>query len=289
MSGPDAMPVLTHDEVVEMSGAFVLGALPPAEAVAVRRHLGTCQLDHTEIAELGSVLPVLAASAPVAVPPDGLRARIMAAATAEAATQTSAAATAEAATAVPTPAAPVVAVASAPTPSPIAPQRAARRTGRIGAAGWALRAAAVVAIVALGGWNLLLRNQLAAAQSYQQAVASVIDVAGQAGSLTAVLTADGGPGTGLAAISASGRMTLAMQDLAPTSGSTVYTAWVIGGDGVPADIGSFTVDGAGTASLSAGGLPTTSGIVLAVTREPEAGLSAPTGPVISKGKATAAG
>ena len=76
---------LTRDEVVEMSGAFVLGALEAAEDAAVRRHLATCELDHTEIAELGSVLPVLDASVPLVEPRDGLKARILAAAAAEAA------------------------------------------------------------------------------------------------------------------------------------------------------------------------------------------------------------
>ncbi len=80
-----------------------------------------------------------------------------------------------------------------------------------------------------------------------------------------------------------------MQDLAPTSGSTVYTAWVIGGDGVPVDIGSFTVGRGGTASFDAQGVPTTAGIVLALTREPAPGATTPTMPIISKGVATAAG
>jgi anti-sigma-K factor RskA len=147
----------------------------------------------------------------------------------------------------------------------------------------------VIAIVALGGWNLLLRTQLDAAHSYEQAVSAVIDVAAQPGSLTAVLTADGDTGTGLAAISSSGAVTLAMQDLDPTSGSTVYTAWVIGGDGVPVDIGSFAVGSGGTASFKADGVPTTAGLVLALTREPAAGATTPTMPIISKGVATGAG
>ena len=68
MSGSDDMSPLTHDEAVEMAGAFVLGALEPAEAAAMRQHLATCPESHDEIAELGSVLPVLAASAPVVDP-----------------------------------------------------------------------------------------------------------------------------------------------------------------------------------------------------------------------------
>ena len=80
-----------------------------------------------------------------------------------------------------------------------------------------------------------------------------------------------------------------MQDLAPTSGSTVYTAWVIGGDGVPVDIGSFQVDADGTASFGASGSPATAGALLALTREPGPGATTPTMPIISKGVATAAG
>ena len=307
MSATDPVRELSHDEVVEMGGAFVLGALEPAEAEAVRVHLVTCPEDHAEIAELGSVLPVLAESVPVAEPPAGLKARILAAAAAEAAAAAPGAgpadeaplavatevATGAATAAAPTGTAPTdaaltgAAMPAAPTPFPDADERAARR-GRTSPLSWALRIAAVVAIVALGASTLLLRDQLTDAQAYQQAVTAVIDVAGQPGALTAVLTADGDTGTGLAAVSADGHVTLAMQDLAPTSGSTVYTAWVIGGDNVPVDIGSFNVGRGGTASFSAAGVPATSGIVLALTREPGPGATTPTMPIISKGVASAA-
>ena len=42
-----------------------------------------------------------------------------------------------------------------------------------------------------------------------------------------------------------------MRDLAPTSGSTVYTAWAIGGDGVPVALGDFTVGSDGTGTFEA--------------------------------------
>jgi anti-sigma factor RsiW len=289
VSGIHPVHELTHDEAVEMGGAFVLGALEPAEAAAVRAHLATCTEDHSEIAELGGVLPVLAEGVPLVEPPAGLKARIMAAATAEAAAVAHGADTVAPVATGPGAAAPVVAATAAePTPFPAADERVARR-GRTSPVSWALRIAAVIAIVALGTSTLLLRNQLNDAQAYQQAVTAVIDAAGQPGALTAVLTADGDTGTGLAAVSADGQVTLAMQDLAPTSGATVYTAWVIGGDGVPVDIGSFSVGRGGTASFSAASVPPTSGIVLALTREPGPGATTPTLPIISKGVATAAG
>jgi len=274
VSGSDAMPGLTCDEVREMAGAFVLGALEPAEKAAVRAHLASCDDAHVEIAELGGVLPVLAESVPLVEPPDGLKTRLMAAAAADLERRDER---------------PVATAAGAvPFALPVASEREGGRT-RASAGTWALRIAAVIAIVALGGWNLLLQSQLNAANSYEQSVAAVIAVAAQPGSLTAVLSADGGTGSGLAAVDASGNVTMALQDLAPTSGSTVYQAWVIGADRTPVPLGSFTVGASGTASFAASGLPTSPGIVLALTSEPGPGATTPTLPIISKGVATASG
>jgi hypothetical protein len=83
MSDRGDMPDLTCDEVRELAGAFVLGALEPAEDAAVRAHLATCDQAHAEIAELGGVLPVLAESVPVVEPSAALKGRIMAAAAAD--------------------------------------------------------------------------------------------------------------------------------------------------------------------------------------------------------------
>ena len=121
------------------------------------------------------------------------------------------------------------------------------------------------------GYNLLLQNQLNASQAYEQSVAAVLDVAAQPGSLTAILTPADGSGSGLAAVSADGAVTLAMQDLAPTTGSTVYTAWAIGGDGVPVPLGDFTVGSDGNGSLQAVTSGLANGTVLALTHEPDLG------------------
>ena len=172
-----------------------------------------------------------------------------------------------------------------PTPSARAERDALR--GRPSTGTWVLRIAAVLAIAALGGWNLLLQSQLSAGQAYEQAVAQVLRSASQPGALTAILSADVGTGSGLAAVSSSGDVTLAMQDLAPTNGDQVYEAWVIGGDGTPVPLGSFKVGANGTASFTAGGLPATAGIVLALTREPGPGATTPTLPIVTKGVATA--
>jgi len=293
MSGPDAMRDLTCDEVRDLAGAYVLGALEVHDAAAVRRHVAGGHADaHPEVAELGSVIPALLEAVPMVEPPVGLKARIMAAAAADLAARgasTVAPPVAEPVETAPTEAtAPVVPAATAPIAFPGAEERAARRGGT-SAGGWLLRIAAVLAIAVLGGWNLLLQNDLGAARRYEQNVATVLATASQPGSLTAILTADGGSGSGLAAVDELGDVVLAMRDLAPTTGSSVYEAWVIGSDGVPVPLGAFTVDTSRTAFFEAGGLPAAEGIVLALTLEPGPGATTPTLPIISKGVAAAPG
>jgi anti-sigma-K factor RskA len=76
-----------------------------------------------------------------------------------------------------------------------------------------------------------------------------------------------------------------MQDLDPTSGSQVYETWAIVGSEAPVPLGSFTVDASGTASFTSKQGPTAAGITVAVSREPQAGATAPTD-VVSAGQAT---
>ena len=151
---------------------------------------------------------------------------------------------------------------------------------------WALGIAAVLAVVALGGWNLRLQQQLADAQAYQQQVASVIDAAQQPGALAAVLraTAPGDPG-GFAAVTSDGVVRVAMRDLGPTSGTEVYEVWVIPADGVPKALGHLALREGGVGYLEASGLPTESGMLLAITKEPKPGATAPSGAPISAGAA----
>lgn len=278
MSGRNVIRELTCDEVLEMAGAYVLGALNAAEEGAVWAHLATCPQAHGEIAHLGAVVPALVEAVPIVEPPAGLRVRIMAAAAAdlEARGTPSTSTTAR-----------LTGPVTAPIAFPNAAERSARRA-RPSSGTWLLRIAAVLAIAALGGWNVLLQGELSTAQRYEERVAIVLDLAAQPGSRTAVLVGDGGTGSGLAAVDANGNMALAMRDLAPTSGNAVYEAWMIGADGVPVALGSFRVGSAGTAYFEGGGVPATDGIVLALTLEPGPGATTPTAPVISRGAITSA-
>lgn len=275
-------PQMTHEQAIELAAGYVLGALEPAEEAAVRAHLRSCPEPHDEFAELGGVVPYLTEPPDLELvePPAALGDRIMAAAAADLAERTTGG--------VPEAVAPDQELGSSatalPTPFPPSTERAARRG--MGAFDWALRIAAVIAIVALGFWNLQLQGQVGAAQEYERAVAAVLDVAAQPGSQTAVLAAQqaGGP-RGIAAVAANGSIQLALQDLAPTSGTQVYETWAIVPDQDPIPLGSFTVGPTGTASFTSQPGPAVPGVVVALSREPQAGATTPT-EVVSVGAAT---
>jgi hypothetical protein len=80
-----------------------------------------------------------------------------------------------------------------------------------------------------------------------------------------------------------------MRDLAPTTGPEVYEAWAILPDSAPVPLGGFQVGSNGVGYLETGGSPTQSGVVLALTREPGPGATAPTSDPVSVGTATSSG
>ncbi len=290
---------MSCDDARDLAGGFVLGALEPAEEAAVREHLATCDQPHAEFEELGGVVPYLTDSAAFELvePPAYLGERIMAAAAADLAARRGPGIAAAAGPVAAGPEAPVVAPTAAPAlpaaapgaplPFPSASQREARR--RISSPGaWAFRIAAVVALVALAGWNVLLQGQLGAARDYDGAVAAVIKAAGEPGSKTVILTpAEGTEASGIAAVRTDGSVVLALRDLEATSGSQVYETWVIVGDDAPIAVGGFTVGADGTGTFTTRPAETPPGAIIALTLEPSAGNTAPMGPVVASGIAIA--
>jgi anti-sigma-K factor RskA len=298
MTDPRLPVDLTCDEVRDLAASFVLGALDEDEAAAVRAHLATCEDAHAELSELAEVLPALAASVPSLEPSVALKSRIMDAAAADLAARPATQAAAATATAPPRPAAAPTQTASAapatgspvPTSFPSADERDARAArSRASAGTWVVRIAAVIAIAVLAGWNLLLQAQLRDSQAYDQQVATVLNVAAQPGSLTVVMAPGAGSARGLAAIDGQGRMTLAMRDLAPLTGGSVYEAWSIAPGAAPVPLGELAIGGNGTAFMEGSGVPPSPGVVVALTQEPGPGANTPTLPIVSSGTATASG
>jgi anti-sigma-K factor RskA len=285
--------------VADLAPAFVLGILDPSEADAVRRHLAECPELHAEMAELNSVVPALFEAVEPVAPPAGLKDRILAAAAADLEGRRSAVApmpaTGPAATASPvatrapaaTEAAPATRVAR-PTPVTGAPSRGWDLGGLFRRPVWAAVAATALAVaIAMGAWNVQLRNDLAGLEAYRAEVVNVLDAAAKPGAQLAVLVGKPGePGpSGLAAVGADGSVALVMRNLTPTSGSQVYEAWLIAADGVPVPIGDFKVGADGSGTLTTAHEAMGEGVTVALTLEPGPGATAPTPPIVVAGVA----
>ena len=305
------MSALTCDQVRDLAAGFVLGALEPASMHDVRDHLATCPEPHPEMAELGGVVPYLAESVEPVEPPVELRGRILAAIEAEirAGERTDAAADrlistlgagSEAAPAVAASAAVVAgpaAGAPAQAPAPSAPESpaaappidlAAERSRRRSPLLWVAAIAAVVLIAVMGAWNIGLNQQLSSVQAQQAALNEVLAIAQQPGGQAAILVPGptGGNPAGLAAIAPDGSFAMTMHGLDPTTGSQVYEAWVVAPTGTPQPVGSFEVGSDGLGRLSASQVPTGSKLTVGLTREPAAGATTPTLPMVVSGVTT---
>ena len=277
-------PTLTCDEVRDLAPLFAADALDADEMTAVREHLADCPDAHEELLAFGEAATALLETVEPVAPPPALKARLMAAAAGDLASgahpASPGAATLSGGATLPVAAAPASAEPStAAQPVDLAAERARRRS-RLG---WLVAVAAVIGVIALGGWNLALRQDLSAAQAYQQGVDQALALAAQPGSVTAVLASEDGSSSGLAVIGADGTTRITVRGLAPTSGSQVYTAWAIEGEAAPVAIGDFTVgaDGLATATVTS---PTSApGAVIALTLEPVPGASVAAGPLVVAG------
>ena len=294
------MNALTCETVRDLAAGFVLGALEPAEMVAVREHLASCADTHAEFAELGGVVPYLAESLEPVEPPAGVRDRILGVVAAEAAAVAVAPTTTHAsATEASVPGlankvveANVSLVATAPVQAiPAVVSISAERARRRSPLGWVAAIAAVLVIAALGAWNVQLRSTADADAAFRHAVGQVLAIASAPGGQAAILRSGSGGGpsggpSGLAAVGPDGSIAIAMRGLAQTGANDVYEAWVIGADGVPVPVGSFRVDFAGLGTLIGAHGPNAPGVTLALTHEPRPGMTSPTLPIISSGVAS---
>jgi hypothetical protein len=266
-------------DATELAAPFVLGALDAADAAAVREHLAGCPEAHAEFAELGGVVPVLLDAVAAVQPPADLGARIRAAAESERA---------------------AAAARTAPTASPARPPVAITIPPAGGAAAgrppiglfrrpvWAaVSLAAALALVALGVWNVQLRDQVNDLATYRNGVAAVLDQATSPGAQLAVLASGAGATgpSGLAAVGADGKVALVMHELPPTSGAQVYEAWLIGSTGAPVPIGGFMVGSGGSAWFTTSHASLGDGVTVALTLEPGPGATTPTKPIVAAGKA----
>jgi anti-sigma-K factor RskA len=250
---------VTCDEVSELAGLYVLGALEPAEHVAVRDHLASCAEAHAEIRELGGVVPALASTIePIDAPP-ALKARVLAAVRTEAAAARSGEVKPWTIAAPP---------AALPTKS--------RRWSPPAWASWGSAVAALLILAVVGVWALGVQSRADQSDRRAQVLADAIAAFSAPDSATALLRGTGAEAdaSGFAAFSADGKGYLVMVGLPAAPQGETYQAWYIA-DGQPASAGLLTVDPDGYAVLvNPNPLPGTK--VVALTREPAGGSALPT-------------
>jgi anti-sigma-K factor RskA len=121
-------------EFEELSGAYALGAISPAEKREADAHLQTCDL-HPEVAEYAAVASTIAMAAPEMDPPASLKLRLMDAVRANAA--------------------PAWVAIEAPKPGLLDTIRSWFSSGR---AGYALSGVMAVLVVGLVAWNVTLQS-----------------------------------------------------------------------------------------------------------------------------------
>ena len=273
---------MTCEEARDLAPAYVLGALEASELKAVREHLASCGEAHEEFADLGAVAMGLAEAVELVEPPPALRDRVMAAARRDLEERT---------TAVPA-RAPALTPAARPgvrSAGP-APQSAGSWFDRLfgGSRGaWALRAAAVVAIIGLVGWNFVLQNDLTRTRTHQERLDGALALASLPGSQVAVLgpTEGSAGGHGIAVMPPTGQGQLVVSGLQPTAGEQAYVAWAIHDGEAPIPIGGFRVGSDGVGYFDRMPPAENERLIVAVTLEPSSNVTAPSTPPVSVGVA----
>jgi len=263
-----------HDAFADLAAPYALGVLEGGERDAFAAHLATCEICRREVASLARVVEALPQTVDQAPLPPGLRARVLAAATA-----------------------PATVAEFKPRQQP-RPQPAAPRW-----MGW-LAAAATLAAVASGAlaWNsrtenTRLRQQLTIAQEREAAldrqIVALQTSAANAVQTTAVLRASdlgrvelagqtGAQGaTGRVLWSASQGFVFVATNLPPLPPGRVYQLWVVSDK--PHSAGVVVPDAAGHLTVINNAPVSAHPTAFAVTLEPEGGSPGPTTPILLVG------
>ena len=264
-----------HDAFADLAAPYALGVLEGGERDAFAAHLATCETCRREVASLARVVETLPQTVDQAPLPPGLKARVLAAATAP---------------------------ATVTEFKPRQPQQLQPAAPRW--MGW-LAAAATLAAVASGAvaWNsrtenARLRQELTVAQEREatldRQIAALQTSAANAVQTTAVLRAadlgrvelagqtGASAATGRVLWSASQGFVFVATNLPPLPPGRVYQLWVVGAD-KPHGAGLVTPDSAGHLTVINNAPVSVHPAAFAVTLEPEGGSPAPTSPILLVG------
>lgn len=261
---------MTCEEFEDISGAYVLDAVTPAERLAARAHLAQCALCTRRLQELRAIVALLPLSVTQINPPATLKERIMAHIRQEG-----------------TPAPPSL---TPMQPIPITQRPRRRRPGLVTQI---LAAAAMIMFLLFGGtavWNASLQahatalgQQVTTLQGQNTALKKQLAGVLPNPKTYAVASTPSGPqgASGqLIYLPQQNLIVLSMHGLPQLQGTHVYQGWLIQ-DGLPRSIGLLTVQN-GIASISYPGNLSGS-VAAAVSLEPGPSASASPHTVIAEG------
>jgi anti-sigma-K factor RskA len=241
------------EEFEELSGAYALNAVTPAERLEAKAHLAECPACTRRLKELRSVVALLPLSVTQVTPSASLKARIMAALEQE---------------------------RKATLEAQAVPQRLKRPRRQ----GWGIRllaAAAVLMFALLGGmaaWNVSLANQTSALRNQvsllQSERAATYAIVGDQ-------SAQGATGK-LIYLPQQHLTVIIIHGLPQLKGTQVYQGWLLQGK-QPMSIGLLSVQN-GIASIDyLGDITGYSAAAVSIEKGPNATQNAPAGPVVASG------
>ena len=220
----------------DLTAAYALDALDAADREAYEAHLGQCEQCRAELATLGEAATALAWATVSPAPPQRLRERILAAATAE---------------------------RQNVVPFPVRRQWVFR-------AAVATSAAAACAAVVLGIWASSLSHSLRNERSAHASAARVTEILADPTSRKVELRG----GSGMVAVDARGHGVLVVRQLPRAPSGKTYEAWVIPPGGQPKRAGLFRGGESPTMLTLDAMVPP--GAVVAATMERQGGVDRPT-------------
>lgn len=191
---------MSCDEADALAGAWAMGALETVEAAALAEHLDTCDRPHAELRSTVGAGPVLAAALARIEPSPELRDRLMAS---------------------------IGAGATRSEPAPRQRRDLPAWTPR------ALAGLAAAAVIVLAVWNVSLQGEIA---SREAALNRLAETLAASGGETIPVEGDAGRGV---LVEGEGR-TLLVADVELPAQGMLYEMWLIGPDGVPVDVGTFS-------------------------------------------------
>jgi len=248
------------EEFEELSGAYALNAVTPAERLEAKVHLAECPACTHRLKELRSVVALLPLSVTQVTPPASLKERIMAAIAREGR------------------AAPQI-------------QETPQRLRRPRRQGWSVRMLAVAAVLILavlsgmGAWNIALAHQVSTLQHQTSTLRQQVGtLQGQEATTYAIAgnqSAQGATGQ-LIYLPQQHLTVLIIHGLPQLKGTQVYQGWLLQGN-QPTSIGLLSVQN-GIASIDfPGDIAGYNAAAVSMEKGPTATQNAPAGPVVAVG------